>query len=56
MTNVAPPVPPAERQFFADHPVMCQWFARCPYEATGYVFHPILGPVPTCDRCERFAS
>lgn len=31
--------------------MMCEWFARCENEAAGIVRHPILGPVPTCERC-----
>lgn len=34
----------------------CQWFARCDRPATGTTAHPILGQVPTCDRCRRFAE
>lgn len=29
----------------------CEWFALCENPATGTIDHPILGPVPTCDRC-----
>jgi hypothetical protein len=29
----------------------CQWFALCDHEATVQVRHPVLGLVPTCDRC-----
>lgn len=36
--------------------VWCEWFVRCVNEATGSVRHPILGDVPTCDRCASFAS
>jgi hypothetical protein len=31
--------------------MMCEWFAMCKNEATTNVPHPILGTVPTCDRC-----
>lgn len=34
----------------------CQWFALCGRPATGTVHHPILGDVPTCDRCHNFAT
>lgn len=30
---------------------LCQWFALCDHEAVGVVAHPILGDVPTCQRC-----
>lgn len=30
---------------------MCQWFALCDKPADGVVKHPILGDVPTCQRC-----
>ncbi|QIN94208.1 hypothetical protein PP459_gp025 [Streptomyces phage Wakanda] len=30
---------------------MCEWFAKCTNEADGVVKHPILGDVPTCQRC-----
>lgn len=29
----------------------CEWFAMCDHEAVGQVEHPILAPVPTCQRC-----
>lgn len=29
----------------------CQWFALCDHLATAQVRHPVLGLVPTCDRC-----
>lgn len=31
--------------------MICQWFALCTNEATQTISHPILGEVPTCDRC-----
>lgn len=31
--------------------VLCGWFALCENVADGYVEHPALGPVPTCERC-----
>ena len=33
----------------------CQWFLLCDQTATGTTPHPVMGPVPTCDRCHRFA-
>lgn len=30
---------------------MCEWFLMCANEAAGTVTHPILGEVPTCERC-----
>ena len=30
---------------------MCEWFALCDHPATLLVAHPILGDVPTCERC-----
>jgi hypothetical protein len=30
---------------------VCQWFALCDNEAVGTVGHPVLGDVPTCQRC-----
>lgn len=30
---------------------LCEWFALCDHLATGTMPHPILGPVPICDRC-----
>jgi len=29
----------------------CQWFALCPNNADGEVWHPILGDVPVCMDC-----
>lgn len=34
----------------------CQWFAGCFRAATGTTPHQILGEVPTCDRCHKFAT
>lgn len=31
----------------------CQWFAKCTNVATRTVKHPILGEVPTCERCAK---
>lgn len=31
--------------------VKCRWYMRCFNEATRLVTHPILGEVPTCERC-----
>lgn len=30
---------------------LCQWFAKCDRPATHLEPHPVLGPVPACDRC-----
>jgi hypothetical protein len=30
---------------------LCHWFALCENVADGTVWHPILGSVPTCERC-----
>lgn len=35
---------------------MCRWFLKCENDATGTTPHPILGDVPTCDRCHDFAT
>lgn len=34
----------------------CMWFAGCTNPATGTTPHPILGDVPTCVRCHKFAT
>jgi hypothetical protein len=34
----------------------CEWFALCDRPAAGTTAHPILGAVPTCDRCNEFAG
>jgi hypothetical protein len=31
--------------------VGCEWFALCDHPAAGVVKHPVLGDVPTCERC-----
>lgn len=31
--------------------VVCDWYALCTNEAAGTVDHPVLGAVPTCQRC-----
>lgn len=33
----------------------CEWFALCGRPATGTTSHPVLGAVPTCDRCAKRA-
>lgn len=33
------------------NPILCEWFALCDREADHLVRHPILGDVPTCERC-----
>jgi hypothetical protein len=35
---------------------VCGWFAGCGRTATGSTPHPVLGSVPTCDRCRAFAT
>lgn len=30
---------------------MCDWYALCDNAPVGVVDHPILGKVPTCQRC-----
>jgi hypothetical protein len=35
---------------------ICQWFLLCDRPATGTTPHPVLGSVPTCDRCHKFAT
>lgn len=36
--------------------VPCMWFAGCDHAATGHTPHSVLGPVPTCNRCHKFAT
>ena len=36
--------------------VDCQWFARCDRFAVTTVQHPVLGDVPCCERCAKFAQ
>lgn len=31
--------------------LLCAWYARCTRPAVGATPHPILGPVPVCQRC-----
>ena len=33
--------------------VLCEWYAHCYKVAEWSVWHPILGRVPTCDRCVK---
>jgi len=35
----------------ASNRLTCEWFATCDHEADHLVRHPILGDVPTCQRC-----
>lgn len=30
---------------------VCMWFALCTNDSAGVVEHPLLGYVPTCQRC-----
>jgi hypothetical protein len=39
-----------------DVAVPCQWFARCDRNATTITPHPVLGDVPTCQRCADLAT
>lgn len=32
---------------------LCDWFVLCDNPATGYVWHPALGYVATCERCAQ---
>lgn len=34
----------------------CEWFAGCTNLAEQLTPHPILGKVPTCPRCHKFAT
>lgn len=36
--------------------VGCYWFAGCVRPARGLTPHPVLGDLPTCDRCHKFAT
>jgi len=36
--------------------VYCEWFALCTNPATTERRHPILAPVPICDRCNAKAA
>lgn len=36
--------------------VGCHWFARCDRPARQITPHPVLGDLPTCDRCHEFAT
>jgi hypothetical protein len=39
-----------------ERPQGCEWFALCDRPATGFTPHPVLGSVPTCDRCATRAA
>lgn len=43
--GIVPQKPPAKV------PTQCAWFVGCQNAADGIVVHPILGDVPTCQRC-----
>lgn len=34
-----------------DTTTTCEWFVLCDNRAVGTVAHPVLGSVPTCQRC-----
>lgn len=36
--------------------IHCEWFLTCAREALSTVAHPILGDVPVCDSCLKFAD
>jgi hypothetical protein len=36
--------------------VLCGWMSGCKRDATGTTPHPVLGDVPTCDKCHKFAT
>ncbi len=35
----------------SEEPTTCEWFALCANDVVRAVLHPILGWVPTCERC-----
>lgn len=37
------------------HEQMCEWFLLCENPATREIMHPIIGAVPTCERCATIA-
>lgn len=36
----------------ANNEAVCAWFAICTNPANGLRSHPVLGDVPTCQRCD----
>lgn len=32
-------------------PQQCEWFLTCQHDAVALVAHPVIAPVPTCQRC-----
>lgn len=36
--------------------VGCHWFLNCTRDARNMTPHPVLGELPTCDRCHAFAT
>lgn len=45
--NAPPPTTPA----FIVSGLACGWFATCDHSADAVMDHPVLGPVPICQRC-----
>jgi hypothetical protein len=41
------PTKPAEK---------CRWFLNCTRDAVTSVKHPVLGDVPCCKKCAKFAT
>lgn len=34
----------------------CEWFAMCDNRAIGTLPHPVIGPVPICERCANLVG
>jgi hypothetical protein len=51
LAKQAAQVPGPELRLQQDRPQVCMWFRDCANAAAGTVTHPILGEVPTCQRC-----
>lgn len=41
----------ASRLALSINPTGCEWFGTCENPAVTHIPHPILGAVPTCQRC-----